>query len=99
MSLRCAAALAVGFGTIAFALGLPASAAAPASSCPTGPGTADVGYTGARQTFTVPDCVHSVVATVNGAAGGGYFGSGNAKLGGRSSATLPVTPGSHLTLV
>lgn len=46
-------------------------------------------YTGAPQTFTVPPGITTIIVEVLGAQGGGAFG-GN---GGRSIATIPVTPG------
>jgi hypothetical protein len=59
--------------------------------------------TGAAQTFTVPQGVTSITATVGGAAGGafspGATGDYAGRNGGQTKATLLVAPGSVLTLV
>lgn len=55
------------------------------------------GYTGAAQTYTVPDGVTSLYIEANGAQGNsGPFYSGG--LGARVQATLAVTPGETLTI-
>ena len=49
-------------------------------------------FTGAVQSFTVPDNVDELTITANGAPGGGATRG----LGGRVTATVPVTPGADL---
>ncbi len=63
-------------------------------------GTAHVySYTGAGQSFTVPDNVYRITAKLWGAGGGagGYYGVGGA--GGYAYAILSVTPGQTLNLI
>ena len=57
------------------------------------PGSATFTYTGAAQTWTVPDGVTAVAVEVDGAQGGDPDYGG---LGGRVQATLAVTPGETL---
>ncbi|MBC9719149.1 hypothetical protein H9Y04_42225 [Streptomyces sp. TRM66268-LWL] len=62
-------------------------------------------YTGANQTFTVPDRAIELKAELKGAGGGGSFelppagGSQQAGAGGVTTATMPVQPGQQLTVV
>ena len=51
-------------------------------------------YTGAVQTFIVPNCVTSVTITAYGAQGASQYGNGG--LGGSATGTLAVTPGQAL---
>ncbi|HEX5502791.1 MAG TPA: PxKF domain-containing protein, partial [Thermomicrobiales bacterium] len=55
------------------------------------------GYTGAAQTWTVPDGVTQVTLDVFGAQGG--YESAQGGNGGRATATVAVTPGETLTIV
>ena len=60
-------------------------------------------YTGAVQTYTVPPCVTSITVDVQGAQGGiGPVGNnslqGQPGLGGRTEATILVTPGDVLNI-
>jgi hypothetical protein len=61
------------------------------------PGTRTFIYTGAIDSFTVPECVTSITADVYGAQGGNgtYYLGG---LGGRVLATLSVVPNSSLSI-
>jgi hypothetical protein len=54
-------------------------------------------YTGSQQTWTVPAGVTSVNVDVQGAQGGNT-GYGTAGLGGRTQATMPVTPGATVVI-
>jgi|GEM_PF-2504389 len=94
----------VGVGVLAVLAGwtgsgvATAGAAGPTATCSGGTCTVSYGFTGAAQTFVVPSGVTSVVATVKGAEGGTdpeRSGTG----GGETVATLPVSPGTTLTLV
>ena len=58
-------------------------------------------FTGSPQTFTVPAGVVSVTIVATGAQGGLGFGAGArgaGGLGGRTTATVSVTPGASLTV-
>lgn len=55
-------------------------------------------YTGSVQTFIVPAGVTSVNVDVRGAQGGSGAGSSQPGLGGRTTATLAVTPGQTLQI-
>ena len=78
--------------------GLVGSAEA-AGSCTTASGstTCTFDYTGAEQTWTVPDGVTQVTLDVFGAQGGNEAADGGN--GGRATATITVTPGETLTIV
>jgi len=52
-------------------------------------------YTGAVQSFTVPDNVEEIVIECKGAAGGAPGGGGEGEGGGQVSARLAVTPGTE----
>jgi hypothetical protein len=58
------------------------------------PGSIQFDYTGAPQSFVVPDCVTAIRVDAFGAAGG--TGQIQGGLGGRARATVPVTPGTTL---
>ncbi|NCU77329.1 MAG: hypothetical protein EBV59_10410, partial [Synechococcaceae bacterium WB7_1C_051] len=58
-------------------------------------GSQSFNYTGSQQTWTVPAGVTSVTVDVQGAQGGATAW-GNAGLGGRTQATIPVSPGSTI---
>jgi hypothetical protein len=66
--------------------------------------TATFNYTGSVQTFTVPACVTSITVDVQGGSGGtGPVGAGDGiahpgGLGGRTQATITVSPGDVLTI-
>ena len=76
---------------LAATLGLAASAAVAGDALAS---STTFGYTGAMQTYQVPEHVHSLSVTAAGAAGGnGYYGGGR---GATVSSTLAVTPGSTL---
>jgi hypothetical protein len=61
-------------------------------------------YTGAEQNFMVPKRITNVTVTASGASGGlegftsKYQNSGSGGLGGRITATIPVTPGETLDI-
>ena len=55
-------------------------------------------YTGGTQTYTVPAGVTSINVMATGASGGTYGSNTNYSYGGIVQATLPVTPGSVLTV-
>ncbi len=65
-----------------------------------GPDTARFAYTGAMQSWTVPDFVTNVKFDLMGAQGGkdSYLGTGTPGMGGRVQGTLTVNPGSNLNL-
>ncbi len=56
------------------------------------------GYTGAPQTFTVPEGVCELTVDAFGAAGGDAFYGSPGGRGGEVIATVPVTPGDALTI-
>jgi hypothetical protein len=58
------------------------------------PSAVTFNYTGAQQTWTVPNGVTSIIVEAWGAEGGTYFGAGGK--GGYSKGTLAVTPGETL---
>ena len=60
-------------------------------------GTRTFLYTGAAESFTVPECVTTITADVHGAQGGNgtYYAGG---LGGRVQATLTVVPNTSLSI-
>ena len=64
------------------------------------PGSATFTYTGGPETFVVPAGVSSVTIVATGASGGPGFGAaaGTGGLGGRTTATVSVTPGASLTV-
>ena len=64
------------------------------------PGSMTFNFTGGPQTFTVPAGVVSVTILATGAQGGLGFGplGGTGGLGGRTTATVSVTPGASLTV-
>jgi hypothetical protein len=62
------------------------------------PGTATFAFTGGAQTWVVPACVTTIAVTANGAQGSGGTIAGLAGLGGRTSASITVTPGETLTV-
>jgi hypothetical protein len=63
-------------------------------------GSTTFNYTGSPETFTVPAGVVSVTILATGAQGGlGFEANGGVGgLGGRTTATVPVTPGASLTV-
>ncbi len=65
-----------------------------------GPDTADFSYTGAMESWTVPDFVTTVKFDLQGAAGGhdSHLGTGGTGKGGRVTGNMAVTPGSALNL-
>ena len=78
----------------------PAAAQSPP---PPPTGSQAFGSTDAPETFVVPAGVVSVTIVANGAQGGlgvaeGAAGSGTGGLGGRTTATVSVTPGASLTV-
>jgi hypothetical protein len=88
------------------ALPVSSEAAVGSSTCPTGmvlnSGMCSVlfTYTGAPQTFTVPDGVSALTMDVLGAPGGSGLGYGpDGGYGGEEKATFPVTKGEQVTLV
>jgi hypothetical protein len=90
--MRARFALALAVGGIAL-LGLPGSAAAATQIT--------FGFTGASQTFTVPDGVSHVAIQALGAQGGaGGIAGGDEQgaLGGEADGTLSVTPGEILSI-
>jgi hypothetical protein len=56
-------------------------------------------YTGAKQTFVVPNGVTRVTVTAYGASGGASYSRGVSGLGGLVKASIPVTPAGTLTVV
>ncbi|MGN6757287.1 MAG: glycine-rich protein, partial [Thermomicrobiales bacterium] len=82
----------------ALLLGLAGSVGA-TGPCTTSAGltTCTFDYTGAAQTWTVPDGVTQVTLDVFGAQGGYEAAQGGQ--GGRATATVAVTPGETLTIV
>lgn len=88
LALVCAA-VSPGLGGTAGAAGVCATAS--------GSTTCTFDYTGAAQTWTVPDGVTQVTLDVFGAQGGNNSSPGGQ--GGRATATLTVTPGETLTLM
>lgn len=67
-------------------------------NCP--PGSQTFAFTGAMQTFTVPNCVSQIQVQLSGAAGGnGFFNTNVPGNGGFVSGTLAVTPGSTLQIL
>ncbi|MFH0888751.1 MAG: glycine-rich protein [Planctomycetota bacterium] len=86
------------YGSTANAASLPGSGTNPISvTANTGSSGSPVtfNYTGAQQTWTVPSGVTSIVVDVSGAQGG-TIGANTGGLGGRTQATLNVTPGNTL---
>lgn len=67
----------------------------PTPSCDDDTCTVTYNYTGALQTFTVPNRVTAVRVTVNGASGGGDVGG----QGGQTSATVPVAAADTLSIL
>jgi hypothetical protein len=68
------------------------------SCVPATHGTATFDYTGAAQTFTVPQGITSVTITAYGAQGMANAQGVAGGLGGQASGTLAVTPGQVLTI-
>ncbi len=60
-------------------------------------GSQTFSFSGAAQSFTVPNCVNSIVVDVRGAQGGSGYGP-NTNYGGRVVCTLAVTPGEVLQI-
>src|SRR5688500_18885548 len=52
-------------------------------------------FTGAPESFTVPECVSQITVDAFGAEGGGFIGTA---FGGRATATIDVTPGETLEI-
>ena len=88
-------------GVVVLASAAPASAAAPAPVCDATTCTVTFGYTGARESFTVPAAVTELDVRVSGAAGGnarqGFVSVGGQ--GGTTRATMSTTPGTSLEIL
>jgi uncharacterized repeat protein (TIGR01451 family) len=80
-------------------LALLAPRPAPPAQAQPAPTTVTFAYTGAAQTWTVPARVTSVTFDVYGAQGGDVVNYTAGGRGGRAMATLPVTPGSVVTIM
>jgi len=89
---RTRAALTFAVGMLAAALPIAGSSLTVRPAQAAEPGRVTFEYTGAPQTWTVPDGVTSVAVDLWGAQGGGSWGGS----GGRVQATLSVTPGQEL---
>lgn len=61
------------------------------------PGSVTFNFTGAAQSFTVPNCVSSITIDANGAEGGLGVGAGG--LGGRAQGVAAVTGGEELVVM
>ncbi len=67
------------------------------TSCGQIHGSQSFGYVGAKQTFTVPDCVTEITVTAYGAEGG-HGQKGAPGKGGKVTTTITVTPGEILSV-
>jgi uncharacterized repeat protein (TIGR01451 family) len=86
-------------GVVVLALLCAGAASAPPAQAQPAPVTVTFEYTGAAQTWTVPARVTSATFDVYGAQGGDVVNYTAGGRGGRAIATLPVTPGSVVTIM